>query len=718
MNWKKAIVLLLSLALTASSFVGCSTPHKQTQKTNVAMGRYVEQAVKMPEAVTKGKEYAYILIKNPKGLPEIYTSPAKSNNGEYVIQYTLSSDNTWKRTVPKWLNIKHTEVTGITYAPDGTKYAILLINQKHQKQLVKIIKSQDNEKSTEIQLNQYKSAVSYNDAPFTIDVLKDNTILLGCTNAFSAYKDGSKIYSFKTSGLNYAISGNQMLSMNQKQDGVVKVDLTTGKTVSKLPSGSSTNSMFTADKAGNWYQLSDLGIARMAKNGGTWEVMVDANLTSISMPSLNRDAIITGDKDDFYVLFETGNGLRSIYHYTYDKDIPTIPDKTLSIVSLKENDTIRQAITGFQNEHQDVKVEYKVLMDGDDSTTASDHIKTINTELLAGKGADLLVLDGLPVESYIEKGVLSDISNIMNPLLKKKELLGNIMNNYKRKGGKIYYAPLRIGIAYCFGNKEAVEATKSLDALAKYAQKSKTPLLGTNNISYTYLTELLFRYYSDSFLSDQGFDRNGLIDFLKNLKIISDQTCTDLKGTDDWLSTQDSRQITNVMADSYYSGYSLLGMADLTSMLDTFSPITAVDKKDGSYACLNGQYHGFGYMGINNASTQKKLAAEFITTLFGDKIQKTELGDGFPVNAKALETYQLASDDYCISFDDFEAKQPSVDKMKTILAMCKSCTTPVSDNQVLLDMLKKEITPYLSGSADLNSTADKIIAETKTYLSE
>ena len=36
-----------------------------------------------------------------------------------------------------------------------------------------------------------------------------------------------------------------------------------------------------------------------------------------------------------------------------------------------------------------------------------------------GNGPDIILLDGLPVESYIEKGLLEDISDVINPLVEK-----------------------------------------------------------------------------------------------------------------------------------------------------------------------------------------------------------------------------------------------------------------------------------------------------------
>ena len=52
-------------------------------------------------------------------------------------------------------------------------------------------------------------------------------------------------------------------------------------------------------------------------------------------------------------------------------------------------------------------------MTGEDGVTAEDAVKALNTELLAGNVPDVLVLDGLPADSYIEKGILADISEVV-----------------------------------------------------------------------------------------------------------------------------------------------------------------------------------------------------------------------------------------------------------------------------------------------------------------
>ena len=81
--------------------------------------------------------------------------------------------------------------------------------------------------------------------------------------------------------------------------------------------------------------------------------------------------------------------------------MPSVPCQNLTVygLNLESTDTIRQAASMFQLTHPDVRVE---LIDGQtDSggTTDSDTIRSWNTELLGGNGADILVLDGLPVQS-------------------------------------------------------------------------------------------------------------------------------------------------------------------------------------------------------------------------------------------------------------------------------------------------------------------------------
>ena len=59
-----------------------------------------------------------------------------------------------------------------------------------------------------------------------------------------------------------------------------------------------------------------------------------------------------------------------------------------------------------------MKVDYQAAVTDTTEVPTADTIRALNAELLNGSGADVLMLDGLPVESYMEKGILADLSDL------------------------------------------------------------------------------------------------------------------------------------------------------------------------------------------------------------------------------------------------------------------------------------------------------------------
>ncbi len=56
-------------------------------------------------------------------------------------------------------------------------------------------------------------------------------------------------------------------------------------------------------------------------------------------------------------------------------------------------------------------------------------------------GSDILVLDGLPTESYIKKGILADLNPVLGDL--KEELLPSVLSAYTVEGN-MYMLPTYI----------------------------------------------------------------------------------------------------------------------------------------------------------------------------------------------------------------------------------------------------------------------------------
>lgn len=64
--------------------------------------------------------------------------------------------------------------------------------------------------------------------------------------------------------------------------------------------------------------------------------------------------------------------------------------------------------------------------------TEADALRTLNTEILAGSGPDILRLDGMSTKSYLEKDVLLDLSDLLTETPDARE--DHKMLCFRRKG--------------------------------------------------------------------------------------------------------------------------------------------------------------------------------------------------------------------------------------------------------------------------------------------
>lgn len=712
MKWRNKIAGILAVTIISTTVMGCnSITTSKSKEEEVAMGRYIEEAIEMPEAVVDGSEIAFQMFKNPEDKIEILSAVLEPQQGESFVQYTLKEDNTWERKVPKWLNTEGISPGAVCYAPDGTLYAISN-DYKEDSIKVNIFKSQDEANLEEITLDAFKEPLGYEEVPRYMSILQDGSMLFSYAKGCSIYSKNKLVAAFEGGSESYAISDNKILMLNKKGDGVIIGDINTGKSLEEIPFQEIINSVqFSSDKEGNWFMVSETGIHRLVKDGTTWETILDGSLASMSMPSYLIETFLTGSKEDFYVMYQYGDGKRDIKHYTYKADVPTTPGETISVLSLEENPTVRQAIIEYQRQNLDVKVDYRVAMSDEDGTTVSDHMKVINTEILAGNGADIIILDGMPVDSYIEKGVLTDLSDIINPMLERGEIQENILKAYN-KDDKIYTVPLRFEVPLAFGKKEAVQSVSSMETLAEYAKnKAEVPILGGESHSYAEIITKMYPLYASEIREENGeLNREATIKFLENLKALSEQTqaVEELEDVEDDYNMLNSWMISMEEAE--------LGFTDLNLSFGMYFPMEIMKQTGGSFGTIKNEFLPKGLVGINNASSNKKLAEEFIKVLYSETVQNNELGDGLPVNSKALENWGMEPNDFLVGIEDLEASQPSKEKMKEIINLCKTVDTPISEDQVLLDMMIEEIKPYLTGEIDVESAADKMIEKTKVYM--
>ena len=191
------------------------------------------------------------------------------------------------------------------------------------------------------------------------------------------------------------------------------------KTPANLEFGNSSGTallFLDGDEKNTIFYVDQTGLYRYAFGGNVIEQVIDGSLNSISSSNKAFNCMAMDQEGVFYIGeidYSSGLNCGRLVSYKYSADTPTVPDTELTIYSLEENSGIRQAVVMFQKKYPDIYLTLETGMSGNDGVTRTDALKTLNTEIMAGKGPDILILDGISSETYAEQGMLEDLSGIL-----------------------------------------------------------------------------------------------------------------------------------------------------------------------------------------------------------------------------------------------------------------------------------------------------------------
>jgi ABC-type sugar transport system, periplasmic component len=757
------MALLLTCLLLLSSLAGCNKSEEQTniqtnknnkssiqkndktakidnlQDGSKKMGRYMEKKVEFPDF--KKDEMALTILENSSYQIELYTR----GKGKY-FRYTLEKDMTWKSSEPGWLNDgkltgRNKELDSICFGQDGNYYAVYTVYDKDS--ISHIIKSTDGGKTAqEIDIPYLKKEQTKRDYKFyptiqTIKVLKDGNLVLfeiQSSNLLQIFSpEGEKLDKVSISNedyeANYMVYGNDIIAAADDNKSIMIYNTVTKQVDRTIDYEVKSHSRSFAVKEDGTVLVGDSsGIHRIRKNGTLWETPVDGVLNSMSMPTIYFRGLFVkeGGQEEYFASYTSNDDSFQLLHYVYDKDVSAVPAHEITVYSLQENKTIRQAISMFQSKNADIKVNYTVAM-GEEGGSVSDYIRALNTELLAGNGADILLMDGLPVASYLEKGVLTDYCDVITQLAKSGELLPNITKNYE-KDGKVYQMPLRFGLPVILGDTGALSNVKSMDAVIGYVQKN-TRLPYTSSITYKEILQNYLALYSGELFKNGLLDQQQLEAFLEKLKKLADNSKAKEQDEENDASDADSDFInSNKLFRSRSLGIVnhkyVCELDQINGFTDLMIPEGILKKqKDMDYTTINQMFLPKGMVGLNHASKEPDIAKQFISYLYSQEVQDVNLYDGFPVNLKSLQKWNVKEEEGIFSGGDNEGNEvsggwPSIEKREAFMEKINGLTVPIEINQIVDSIIIKEAIPFFAGKISAQQAAAAANNKINTYLSE
>ncbi len=476
------------------------------------------------------------------------------------------------------------------------------------------------------------------------------------------------------------------------------------------------NYLFIRDAA--LYFFNSSGFYKYSEN--EWKKINECEGTFLAKDGNLVTSFSAFDENKYYLCVTDINTLNSEI-YAYSKTKRDKSSKTLTIWSLKKSTAVEHAINIYKSSNKSIAVNYEVGTGEDEATTVKDAISNLNTKLLAKDGPDIIMLDQISIDNYINNEYLVDISDIVNDLTKSNTVFENLANTYN-KDGKIYAVPSRFAIMIVEGDKKAVENASDISSLISHSEQlkldnSKVSVFEEDN--FDYVAEYMYNASVPNLINNGEINKDAINEFCNNIQklhtIYNNPSVNFEESIDNVFIGTDYFDLADKMIQigtDYVSsfGYQFSGMNALKKSNDNYSYALFNSSAGNIFLPLN-------IAGINSYSSNKETAKEFIKTLLSKDVQSLAQNDGAePINKDAFESD--LNEDYDIDMDILKLKSLTDDEKSEIISLTESLNTPVNRDLTIKNIVFEQLASSLNGSISLDEAKDNIINKLELYLKE
>ena len=502
--------------------------------------------------------------------------------------------------------------------------------------------------------------------------------------------------------------------------------------------------LFDETEDGRLIYCSHSGIFLHEMGGSVVEQVVDGTLNSLSDPSLNLVALTELDGSFFLTCIGSEGGSK-ILKYTYDPNVSSQPEKEVSIYSLREDSGIRQVITMFQNQHPDTYINYETGMNGADGVTVSDALRTLNTDILAGNGPDILVMDRMSVDTYAGKGMLTDLSGILEEVKAEDGILENIACTWQNAEG-IPAVPVGFGIFMAAGKTELLEQLNGPKDLVQLAGEEGV----LDYVSVAELPDYLYYLCAPGWeKEDHTIDQEKLEDYVRTVREVYENMVQTMTGSDKELMERWWDEESAWLDEWICHGdMGFAGMEILTErmklypgvLLDmmTFSTVISAEEKVGGFDNRlfgidgTGTFYPICTVGILNTAREPEEARSFVRFLLSKEGELANGYDGFPVNKAALEekiyTNPYEGSDVVSTYstentetgerEELEVVWPKKEQLDWLMQSAERLEARAENEEVQERVVVGETRRCMRGEISVEEAVNSILQKLNLYLAE
>ncbi len=493
---------------------------------------------------------------------------------------------------------------------------------------------------------------------------------------------------------------------------------------------------------GGLYVLTDKGLYRHILYGSTIEQLIDGSLCSMSDP-LKEFVGMVQMGDSFWVLYSGGQ----LKQYVYDSTVSAVPENLMRVWGLYEDDDIRRVVSAFGQAHPDIYITYEHPLSDETGMTREDAMKVLSTELATGNGPDVLLLDELPYDTYVDKGVLADLTATLDGT--GERYMDAVRASYERDGGQ-YAMPMSMSMPVLIGDGDKIQGLSSLEQLAELAEAARASQPERSLFGFCEADEALRLLATGSMGSwmdgNGGVNREAIQEFLTLSKRVYDAQLSGLTAKElesmemmqmyvdgqPVTRTEASYQLSNAM---YFRQPYAIGMLDnnLSAMGGYSTVVEMLKMMEMDFVPMPGQSQFQGQaskiLAVNEASKVKEQALELVAYALSTQFVENSYMYGGSTNWDALEA-QAAKEQgegfgAVMSFEDIEGNEQMIEvdtlsqeAMEELRQFMENCQGISQCDSRVYDAVIEEGQKALTGELTVEEAVKAVEKKVALYLAE
>ncbi|MEW9122076.1 MAG: extracellular solute-binding protein [Thermotaleaceae bacterium] len=562
------------------------------------------------------------------------------------------------------------------------------------------------------------------------------------------------------------------LNSNMGKSAVEKLEASTGKSIwyvdlSAPASGGVTNMMgLNKIRSSNEgiYHITSQSITKYDSNGKLFDTIIDFKSYGILASGYNISDMAVDAEGNIYITTSsapagmlrinstasTSDSIKyELYRYSKVSGNSVKKKEVITISVPASNRGLEIAASKFQKENPGYRIEIQTYPSDDYETYA----KNLNTQILSGKGPDIISVAGLSYENYISKNILADLSEMItkDKSFDISKYYTNILDALKYNG-KLYVMPTSFTFNVLMANQKILdEESISIDdsrwtwndfkAAAEKVSKgnrSAMPSVSSSDLLNLF-TNGSYSNYIDTSAKIANFTSYAFTDLLNTVKAFSEGNLTDSNVKNDMISVLEAAGREAIVFYPFnITDYNLYGFmkSAFKEQLSLYNMPSAGG--NGGTFTSNSMY------GINRNSKYKDQSWEFLKILISDEIQsqsaqggaamgqstRVSAMGGFSINKaaqqmKAQQTIDatqsgamkmnVRSDSGSLSLSPAPLTQGDIDYINKFI---EGLNTYANEDANISGIVQDETRNFFSGGKSVEETTKLIQDRVNTYIKE